>query len=154
MSAPNSLSLYVLMFVAGLGIPVMAAMNANLGVRLASPVMAVFILATLAAILSGATIIFGAQQPVISAFGTVPKPYYAGGLLFLFYILSITYAAPRIGLGNAVFFVLLGQLFAAAIIDQLALFGAVQVKLTSMRVLGILLMIFGVYLARRQIAVV
>jgi bacterial/archaeal transporter family-2 protein len=151
MNAPNTLPLYILMFVAGLGIPVMAAMNANIGSRLGSPVMAVFILATLAALLSGAIVVFAAQQPIISAFGTVPKPYYGAGLLFLFYILCITYAAPRIGIGNAVFLVLLGQIVAAAMIDQFALFGAVQVRLTSTRILGILLMVIGVYLARRQI---
>jgi transporter family-2 protein len=44
-----------------------------------------------------------------------------------FYVLSITYIAPTFGVGNAVFFVLLGQLVSAAIIDHFGLFGA-QVK--------------------------
>ena len=37
--------------------------------------------------------------------------------------MAITFAAPRIGLANAVFFVLLGQLLMAAAIDHFALLG-------------------------------
>jgi transporter family-2 protein len=41
-----------------------------------------------------------------------------------FYVLSITWIAPTFGVGNAVFFVLLGQLVSAAMIDHFGLFGA------------------------------
>jgi transporter family-2 protein len=41
-----------------------------------------------------------------------------------FYVLTITWIAPTFGIGNAVFFVLLGQLVSAALIDHFGLFGA------------------------------
>ena len=47
-----------------------------------------------------------------------PPLYYAGGLLVAFYVLSITYSAPRIGVANAVFRALVGQIVAAGLIDQ------------------------------------
>ena len=74
---------------------------------------------------------------------------YLGAFLVVFYILSITWAGPRIGIGNAVFFVLLGQLVAAAVIDHYGLWGAIQSELTLRRALGIVVMAIGVYLARK-----
>jgi transporter family-2 protein len=75
--------------------------------------------------------------------------YYAGGLVVAFYILSITWTAPRIGVANAVFFVLLGQIVAAALVDQFGLFGALKSSLTPQRSIGIVFMLIGTYLARR-----
>jgi transporter family-2 protein len=75
--------------------------------------------------------------------------YYAGGLIVAFYVLSITWTAPRIGVANAVFFVLLGQIVAAALIDQFGPFGALKSPLTTQRIVGIVFMLIGTYLARR-----
>ena len=69
----------------------------------------------------------------------------------LAYVLSITWAAPRIGIGNAVFFVLLGQLIAAALIDHFGLWGAMVATLTPRRLVGIAVMAQGVYLARKPV---
>ncbi len=64
-------------------------------------------------------------------------------------MLSITWVAPHFGLGNAVFFVLLGQIGAAALIDHFGLFGTRQTPVTGLRAAGIALMAVGVLLARR-----
>jgi len=80
---------------------------------------------------------------------TATPLYYAGGLIVSFYVLSITWTAPRIGVANAVFFVLLGQIVAAAGIDQFGLFGALKSSLTTQRIVGIVFMLIGTYLARR-----
>jgi transporter family-2 protein len=72
-----------------------------------------------------------------------------GAVLVAFYVLSITYSAPRIGVANAVFFVLVGQIVAAGLIDQFGLFGTVISPLTWQRYLGIALMLAGTFLARR-----
>ena len=67
----------------------------------------------------------------------------------LFYMLSITYISPYFGVGNAVFFVLLGQLVSAAAIDHFALFGAHATALTPMRGLGISVMALGVWITQQ-----
>ena len=59
------------------------------------------------------------------------------------------WTAPRIGVANAVFFVLLGQLVSAALMDQFGLFGALKSPLTTLRIIGIVFMVIGTYLARR-----
>ena len=66
-----------------------------------------------------------------------------------FYVLSITYVAPTFGVGNAIFFVLLGQLVAAAAIDHFGLFGAQTTPLSFTRAGGIALMAAGIALTQR-----
>jgi len=78
-----------------------------------------------------------------------PRHLLLAGLLVAFYVLSITYVAPRFGVGNAVFFVLLGQLVSAAIIDHFGLFGAQVSPLSLTRAAGIALMAAGVFVTQQ-----
>jgi transporter family-2 protein len=143
------LSIAVLMFLTGVGIPIMATFNAGLGQQLGSPVAATFVLFVVGVVLAGAVLAIAGGMPDFSRF-TFERPYiYLGAVFILFYALSITWAAPRIGVGNAVFFVLLGQLVAAAVIDHFGLWGAIKSGLTTRRISGIAVMAVGVYLARK-----
>ncbi len=151
MSAPTShgfAMIAALMFVAGMGIPLMAVLNAGLGQQIGSPVAASAILCGASFVLTGAMLL-AVGLPARDAFAGVPPYYYAAALGFVLYILAITWSAPRIGLGTAVFIVLLGQLTAAAVIDHFALFGAIRSAMTWRRGLGIVMMVLGVYLARK-----
>lgn len=138
------------MLVAGVGIPVMAALNASLGQRLGSPAAAAAILFALAfaVALAVALLTGGPARPLL---GAAPFRFYLGGLVVAFYVLSITWIAPRFGVGNAVFVVLLGQIASAALIDHFGLFGAARTPVDGVRLLGILLMVAGVWLARRPV---
>ena len=78
-----------------------------------------------------------------------PKHLLLAGFLVAFYVLSITWIAPRFGVGNAIFCVLLGQLLAASVIDHFGLLGAVVRPLSLMRASGIGLMALGVLLTQR-----
>ena len=150
MPAPSGFwPLAALMFVAGLGIPVLATLNAQLGVRIASPMGATFVLFVVGA--AACTAIMLTIAPSVDwKLLPVDRPWLFGAAAFMiFYALTITYAAPRMGLGNAVFFVLLGQLMAAAAIDHFGLFGAIRLGMTGRRALGMAVMALGVYLAKR-----
>ncbi len=138
------------MVLAGIGIPVMAALNSGLGVRLGNPVFAanVFFLVAFACSFVALAIY---PNPLRSNFTGISPKYFLGGVLVCFYVLSVTYVAPRMGVGNAIVLVLLGQLIAAAFIDHFALLGAPQSPLTAVRVLGIVIMIAGVALTRRSV---
>jgi transporter family-2 protein len=140
-----------LMFLTGIGIPIMATWNAGFGQHLGSPVAATFVLFAVGAALAGCVVLVTGGMPDLARFGGA-RPYaWAGAAFIIFYVLSITWAAPRIGVGNAVFFVLLGQLVAAAAIDHFGLWGAVQSAITPKRALGIAVMALGVYLARKPV---
>ena len=143
------LSFFALALAAGIGIPIMAAMNANLGGQIGNPVTATVILFIVA---------LSCALGVLAYVGLPPKPLSAaptytfiGGVFVAFYALSITWAAPHIGVGNAVFFVLLGQMIAATMLDHWALFGAVHSPVTLRRLAGLGLMAIGLYLARRTV---
>tara|TARA_B110001454_G_scaffold213903_1_gene232841 strand:- start:807 stop:1268 length:462 start_codon:yes stop_codon:yes gene_type:complete len=140
-----------LMFLTGIGIPILATFNAQLGQQLTSPVAATFVLFAVGFILSAIVLVATGGFPDASRF-TMDRPYlYFAAAFMLAYVLSITWAAPRIGIGNAVFFVLLGQLIAAALIDHFGLWGAMVTTLTPRRLVGIAVMALGVYLARKPV---
>ncbi len=149
-SASAQLALGVLMFATGIGIPTMAALNAGLSGRIGSPVAASFILFVVGTLVCGIALAFTLPGSRI-AFTAAPPWFYTGGLLVAFYVLAVTFAAPRIGVGNAVFFVLLGQLVAASTIDHFGLFGAVVTPITLRRTVGIVVMGIGVWLARKVV---
>lgn len=143
---PASAGYVMLMFVAGLGIPVIAAINADVGERLANPVAAVFCMALVLLVASSALLALKGV-PSFADIKTIPAARYGAGLLYLFYILSITIAAPKIGLGNAIFLVLFGQLVAATTIDNFGLLGSDISPVSIKRVLGLILMGVGIFLA-------
>lgn len=145
----DSLRYAVVMLAAGIGIPILAALNAQLGGRIGSPAAAA---AILFAVAFGAAILTmvatGGAGALASAAGQPPKLFLAG-LLVAFYVLSITWVAPRFGLGNAITCVLLGQLISAAVIDQFGLLGAMVRQITPMRGFGLAVMAIGVFFTQR-----
>lgn len=144
----NFTAIALMMLVVGMGIPVTAALNAVLGTQLASPVAASTVLFAVGFVLTALVLAFVGLPPA-KAFLSVPLWSYAAALGVVFYVLSVTWSAPRIGVGNAIFFVLLGQLIAAAAIDHFGLFGAFKTTLTVKRAIGLLVMALGVYLAKK-----
>ena len=136
------------MLAAGIGIPVLAALNAALGKHLGAPMVAGVVLFSVA-LLTALTVAIVTGPGAVAKVATAPKHLFLAGVLIAFYVLSITAIAPRFGVGNAVFFVLLGQLISAAAIDHFGLFGAAQSPLNSTRAAGIALMAAGVALTQR-----
>ncbi|MDG1457491.1 MAG: DMT family transporter [Pseudoprimorskyibacter sp.] len=136
------------MALAGVGIPLLAALNAALGVRIGSPWAATVVLFTVALCCALAVSILtgpGALAKVPAA----PKHLLLAGTLVAFYVMSITFVAPRFGVGNAIFFVLLGQLVSAATIDHFGMFGARVSPLTLTRAGGIAVMAIGLWITQR-----
>ena len=137
-----------IMIAAGIGIPILAALNASLGARVGSPVAAATIL-FLVALCSVVVVLFlSGDQGLIRTTLHQPKYLFLAGVLVAFYVLSITYVAPKFGVGNAVFFVLMGQLISAAAIDHFGLFGARQIPLSTLRAAGIAVMAAGLFLTQ------
>lgn len=137
-----------IMFCAGIGIPILAALNAALGRFITSPIVAAAILFTIAGIATWALALATGLSPLKNV-TQAPKHVFFAGVLIAFYVLSITFIAPKFGVGNAVFFVLLGQLVSAAAIDHFALFGAAQNPLNLVRASGIAVMALGVWITQQ-----
>lgn len=145
---PTSTTYALVMLTAGIGIPVLAALNAALGTRLGSPVAAAAILFCVALLSTGLVLMLNQPRAVLGVV-SAPKHLLLAGCLVAFYVLTITWAAPKFGVGNAVFFVLLGQLISAAAIDHFGLFGAQISPLSLTRAGGIALMAAGVFVTQQ-----
>ena len=137
-----------IMLLAGVGIPLLAALNAALGVHIGSPAAAATVLFIVALVASGVVLVFTGSVAWAEV-ATAPRHLFLAGVLIAFYVLSITYIAPHFGIGNAVFFVLLGQLISAAAIDHFGLFGAQVSPVSLTRASGIGLMAAGVWLTQQ-----
>ncbi|QFT73684.1 DMT family transporter [Ruegeria sp. THAF33] len=133
-----------IMLAAGFGIPILAALNAALGKVIGSPTAAAVVLFAIAFAASAFVMALFPGFAALSKIANAPKHLLLAGVLIAFYVLSITHVAPHFGVGNAVFFVLLGQLISAAAIDHFGLFGAQVEPLTLMRMGGIAVMAIGV----------
>ena len=140
----------LLMAIAGMGIPIMAALNSNLGTRLHSPALATSILFMVGAVVSLAYLFLSGGMPKAPIKEPVPIFFYLGGLFVIFYILSMTWVAPKFGVGNAIAMVLLGQLVSMAIIDHYGLLGALKHTISVQRLVGLAFMMLGVYLTVRR----
>jgi bacterial/archaeal transporter family-2 protein len=139
----------VLMLAAGIGVPILAGLNAVLGQRLGSPIAAAVVLFAVACVASGAFLLVTGGQGALARLPGQPPVLFLAGLLVAFYILSITAVAPRFGLGNAILFVLLGQILSSALIDQFGLLGLAPRPLSGLRWLGLCLMAAGIVLSQR-----
>jgi len=149
MTANNAPAFAAIMLLTGVGIPILAALNAGLGIRLGHPMAASVILFGVALLIAFAGALVTGAAGHIRLSAEIPVHFYLGGLFVAFYVIAVTFIAPRFGVGNAIFFVLVGQLISAAAIDHFGLFGAMRFPVDAKRLAGIALMVAGVYLARR-----
>jgi bacterial/archaeal transporter family-2 protein len=136
-------------FAAGALIPLMAILNAGLARAVGGPVQAAVILFTVglmtSLLVAAATTV---RIPELRTMLHIPPAQFAGGLIVAFYVLSITFLAPRFGVGNAILFAVTAQLLSSAVIDHYALAGASLRPLTSTRILGLTIVIIGLVLTQ------
>jgi transporter family-2 protein len=132
-------------FGAGALIPLMGILNAGLARASGGIIQATGLLFATGLI---ASLVLAAMTrtpiPTIQTLLHIAPHRYAGGLIVGFYILSITFLAPRFGVGNAILFAVTAQLITSALIDHFALAGATLRPLTTLRAIGLLIVIAGV----------
>lgn len=149
---PETLKYAMIMLAAGVGVPVLAALNAQMGARIGSPASAAAVMFLLACLVASAVALVIGQGSSFQKLPAQPRYLFLAGLLIAFYLLSISWVAPHFGVGNAVIFVLLGQILAISVIDQFGLFGARLRPMDWPRLVGLVLMGVGVVLAQRPMS--
>lgn len=87
--------------------------------------------------------------PSLSTLRAVPYIYWFGGLGGAIFVLTSTFAIPRIGAAFYMSVAISGQLLMSATLDHFGLLGLPQLSLTPLRVLGIALVASGVLVLGR-----
>ena len=150
MSSLGFVLLGALAVIVGALIPVQAATNAAMSRVVGSVAITSLALFAIGFVVVAAwAIVIRVPLPSLETLRHVPAYGYFGGFIVASYVISITFLAPRLGVGNAIRLVVTGQIVAAVIIDHVGAFGAIVQRLTMGRAIGVVLMIIGVILARR-----
>lgn len=149
MSAP-SLAFYIaLSTVGGILIPIMAALSGALGRTLDNPwAAAAIVSAGVFALVLAFTMLTGSMNVSWDTLRQAKPLQLLAGIGFAFYLLSITWVGPRFGIGNAVMFVLGGQIISSAVIDHFGLFGAPNKPVDLLRAAGLVIMAAGIVIAQ------
>lgn len=132
---------------AGVLIPMMAALQGTMGRAIQSPLHASLIAVGMAFVAVG--VVFAAFRPAMPAgelLATVPPLAWVGGMAMGFYAISATVLAPRFGVGNFVMSAVVAQLLASTLIDQFGLFGAPVHPVDLKRLAGLILLGAGTVL--------
>src|SRR4051812_38147811 len=147
-----TLALCLLTLVSGALIPIQAAANAALsrsfGGNIPFAALSLFLVATL--VTGAGILITGGKPPEMAALRGAPWWGFAGGFIVTFYIFTITFVAPRLGVGTAIALIVTGQIIAALTIDHFGLLRSMVFPITGARIFGAILMGVGAFIAMRR----
>jgi transporter family-2 protein len=135
---------------AGFAGSVQAAVLGRLGDRVGTVEAVGF--STLVAAATGIAVLLVARRSLHGVQTSFHQPLWLwlGGILSAFIILSLTFAAPKIGVAAAIGLLISGNLLVAAAIDRFGWFGLERIPLHWTRVLGIVLLAGGATLSLRK----
>jgi transporter family-2 protein len=148
----TTLLLSILALASGALIPVQAASNAALSrvIHGNVPFAALLLFAIAALATALAMLALGEGVPAAAELRSAPWWSYSGGVIVAFYVFTITFLSPRLGVGTAIALVVAGQVLSALTIDHFGLMRSLVFSLTPTRIAGAALMIAGVFLALRR----
>ena len=146
-----SMALPVLLtMLAGAGIVVQQALNANLRVALASAAWSGFV-SYLVGLACMALLVLALRDPLPSATLAARIPWWAwsGGLFGAVFIALAILLVPKLGAAAFIAILVTGQMLASLAFDQFGWLGLAQRPIDLPRLLGVALLIAGVVLIRR-----
>lgn len=133
--------------IAGIAVGIQAPLATMIGQRLGI-LESVFILHLGGAIVAGVPLLL---QRGGSLAGWRTLPWYAlgAGVFGLVVVSAVNYAYPRIGATSTIFLVVVGQLLVSVLADQFGLLGVQARPIDLSRLLGIVILLVGVWLIVR-----
>jgi transporter family-2 protein len=147
----NDIIFLALALITGALIPIQAATNAGFSKSIGNPFITglmVFIVGLTGMILF--LLITRTSFPTRQQLASAPVYGYLGGLIVATYVVMITVLVPRIGVGTAIGLIVTGQIICAVAIDHFGLFNVAIRSISITRIVGMLLMIAGVYLVMKK----
>jgi len=141
---------FILAFIAGIMMPTQAAINNKLATYVQSPVLSAFIsfgvgvLALFIYILSA-----GIPLSNLAFSKNAPPVAWLGGLCGAFFVTSVVLVVPRLGVALTFSILILGQMVATLPMDHYGFMGTPVQMINFPRIIGIALIILGVFLIRK-----
>jgi len=125
-------------------IPVQAATNALLTKATGHILYSILILLCIGLFaLVSLILIVKPEIPAVSNLLAAPLLSFSGGVIVAFYMLTITFISPKIGVGNSVLLIVVGQIISASLIDQFGSFGSLVSTMSTTKLLGLLCVVVG-----------
>jgi len=100
------------------------------------------------AILSGVLLLM-ARSDALSAWQTVPKYAWFGGMFGVFIIFAIGYSIPRIGATSTITILVVAQLITGLVLDHFGLFELPRYPINGYRIVGCIVLGIGAWLVTR-----
>lgn len=140
----------ILAIIIGAFLPVQASINAKLGGFLKAPLMTALVSFTVGTV-SLLFIVLGTKTPnnIIASFREAPLYVWIGGLIGATYVSSVIILVPRLGAGLSFSLIVAGQMIFSVIIDHFGMFGVPPQPLSWVRIVGVFLIMTGVFLIQR-----
>ena len=142
---------YLLPILCGLAITTQASVNSQLRISIQNPFAAAVISFAVGTVVLFFVLLSVRQGfPSVSELKALPLHQYMGGVLGAFFVSAIIYALPQIGSANLFILIIAGQLITSLLYDHFGVMGAVQQNITWQKIVGMLLVIAGVYIANKK----
>lgn len=142
--------LVVLAVLSGALLPVQAVLNARLGAGLGNALLAALVSFALGSLALALFVLLSrAHWPAAARVAAVPPVAWLGGLLGAVYVPTALLLAPRLGTTLLFGAVIVGQLLISLLLDHFGLLNLAVHKASWPRLVGVLLVLGGVWLFRR-----
>ena len=142
---------YILSILAGVAVAFQTGVNSQLRTDTNNPVLTALISFGVGTILLMVLYFSFFRQSPIFPPGVNPTWWkFTGGTLGVLYVTAVVIAAPRIGAANSLAFIVGGQFVTAIVIDHFALMNMPLTSISLTRIVGIVLLLAGVYLIQRK----
>lgn len=143
----------LVMVIAGFFISIQGPINARLRLAVDSPVLSAaisFLSGGLILLCLMATGAFGGTGAGLYGLQSAPPWAYLGGALGVCFVLGSIVAIPKVGVVVVICAAILGQMLGSYLADTFGWFGVERVPFNPVRLVGIVLVLFGVLLVQRK----
>jgi transporter family-2 protein len=139
----------LLAFLAGAVLPIQAGVNGALRTHLGHPVWASLVSFFVGTCTLGLYVLVARLPLSETGFGGIAFWKWTGGVLGAVYLSLVVLLTPRIGAATAFGLIIAGQLVASIVLDHFGWLGIPVHPLNAPRLLGVCLLLAGVFLVRK-----
>lgn len=149
LNANSSVFFILLAVLAGMAVPIQASLNSRLASSLGHEIpAAAFALGLGCVTLLVFMLVTGVPLTNFAALKNTPGGFIVGGLFGAFFVTSMVFTVPRIGVALSMALTVGGQMLVGLVIDHFGWAGMEQKEISLLRLVGAILITLGVILIK------